>query len=205
MKIHYVGYSELYDEWCLESEIVVKSLTVQHDTQDGGGAVCVTLPYVFSLYRELALRIKQCLTSSRKSSLIVKIEMPFDKIQYDGGLKLYGQLKCTRQGNTLYTIQQYSDLDNLLGMNWHWRYLNEAGDFCFVNLSTVSFYLRKRKPLVELVSDSLPNSFKYCVLLFFLLCMRMECAKSNPHILLNSFTLLSENVHYHYLIKRNVI
>ena len=146
MKIHYVGYSELYDEWCLESEIVVKSLTVQHDTQDGGGAVCVTLPYVFSLYRELALRIKQCLTSSRKSSLIVKIEMPFDKVQYDGGLKLYGQLKCTRQGITL----------------------------------------------VYMTRD---------ILLFFLLCMRMEWAKSNPHILLNSFTLLSENVHYHYLIK----
>ena len=33
VKIHYVGYSELYDEWRLESEIAVKSLTVQHDTQ----------------------------------------------------------------------------------------------------------------------------------------------------------------------------
>ena len=163
VKIHYVGYRELYDEWRLESEIVVKNLTVQHDTQDGGGAVCVTVPYVFSLYRELALRIKQCLTSSRKSSPVVKIEMSFDKVQYDGGLKLYGQLKCTRRGNTVYTIQQYSDLDNLLGMNWHWRCLNEAGDFCFVNLSTVSFYLRKRRPLVELVPDSLPNSFKNCV------------------------------------------
>ena len=162
VRIHYVGYSERYDEWRLESEIVVKNSTVQHDT-DGGRAMCVTVPYVFSLYRELALRIKQCLTSGRKSSPIVKIGMSFDKVQYDGGLKLYGQLKCNCRGNTVYTIQQYSDLDNLLGMNWHWRCLNEAGDFCFVNLSTVSFYLRKRRPLVELVPDSLPNSFKDCV------------------------------------------
>ena len=46
VRIHYVGYSKWYDEWRLESEIVVKNSTVQYDT-DGGRAVCVTVPYVF--------------------------------------------------------------------------------------------------------------------------------------------------------------
>ena len=88
VRIHYVGYSELYDECCLQSEIVVQNSTVQHDT-DGSRAVCVTVLYVFSLYRELSLRIKQCLTSGRESIPLVKIKTSFDKVQYNGGLNSY--------------------------------------------------------------------------------------------------------------------
>ena len=160
VRIHYVGYSELYDEWCLQSEIVVKNSTVQHDT-DGSRAVCVTVPYVFSLYRELSQRIKQCLTSGRESFPLVEIETSFDVVQYDGGLI------ATIRPAEVYLSREYCPYYSAIQMQhtWKstWRCLNEAGDFCFVNLSTVSFYLRKQRPLVELVPDSLPNLFKNCV------------------------------------------
>ena len=71
-----------------------------------------------TLYRELALKIKSCLSCARKSSLLVKIESPFDKLQYDGGLRAYGKFKCFSRGNEHYAISQYSDLDDLLGKNW---------------------------------------------------------------------------------------
>jgi len=47
-----------------------------------------------------------------------------------------------------YTIDAYSDLDSLLGCNWHYRGLNSAGDFCYVMCGTVEFYVYRKRPLV---------------------------------------------------------
>ena len=57
-KIHYVGYSARYDEWRNDSDIV--------DTS--GDVPRPLLSPNFSLYQELACKIKLALTSSRKSS-----------------------------------------------------------------------------------------------------------------------------------------
>ena len=59
-KIHYIGYSSRCDEWRSLSDIVDKS-TLRAEQ--------------FSLHNELASRIKLNLTSSRKSSPEVKIEI----------------------------------------------------------------------------------------------------------------------------------
>ena len=103
----------------------------------------------FSFYRKLALKIKSSLGCGRKSSPIVKIESPFNKLQYDGGLRAYGKFKCSSRGNEHYTVSQYSDLDDLLGKNWHIKGINSAGDFAYAILQSVDFYLRKKQPLVE--------------------------------------------------------
>ena len=42
---------------------------------------------IFSLYKELAIRIKQALKSSSRKE-VIKIDMPFDQLEFDGGLKL---------------------------------------------------------------------------------------------------------------------
>ena len=61
-----------------------------------------------------------------------------------------------------YTIDAYSDLDSLLGCNWHYRGLNSAGDFCYVMCGTVEFYLYRKRPLVYyVVKEEKPT--KTCV------------------------------------------
>ena len=115
----------------------------------------------FSFYRELALKIKSSLGCGRKSSPIVKIESPFNKLQYDGGLRAYGKFKCSSRGNEHYTVSQYSDLDDLLGKNWHIKGINSAGDFAYAILQSVDFYLRKKQPLVEFVPDGSGGTKKH--------------------------------------------
>ena len=50
---------------------------------------------------------------------------------------------------SIYTIRHYSDLYSLLGSKWFIRGINENGDFCYVVLDTVMFYLSERLPLVD--------------------------------------------------------
>ena len=46
-----------------------------------------------------------------------------------------------------YTIRAYSDIDSLMEKGWHWRGLNQSGDYCYVILDSVEFYLYCKKPL----------------------------------------------------------
>lgn len=76
--------------------------------------------------------------------------MPFDRILFDDGLKARAVAKtCQQKQPRKYTIQQYSDLNDLLGDRWHVRGLNGAGDYCYVIKDTVEFYLYNRRPLVD--------------------------------------------------------
>ena len=117
------------------------------DVDEGGGAP-------FSLYRELANRIKSSLRSGRKESPIIRIEMPFDRITFDGGLGLCGVKQLFMCGSRRYTISSYKDLNCLLGVDWHVCGINENGDFCYVLLNTLVFYLYHHQPLVEYVPTS---------------------------------------------------
>lgn len=104
------------------------------------------------LHQELAYRIKSSLSSSRKSSPEVRIEVPFDKRVFDEGLRAKArdsEVDRAVQGNKQYSISSYDDLDDLLGKNWHVRGLNPAGDCCYPILNTIRFYLRRRRSLVE--------------------------------------------------------
>ena len=55
-------------------------------------------PRPYSLYMELGDRIKQGLNSGRKVSPVVSVDMTFDKVQFDGGLKRCGVLVRTLRG-----------------------------------------------------------------------------------------------------------
>lgn len=137
-KVHYIGYSSCYDEWKDDEELV--ALDHDEDSEE---------VEPFSLYTELSHRIKASLSSGRKESPIVKIEMPFDRISFDGGLRVCGIKKRVVHGTQRYTISSFKDLNRLLGSNWHVRGINKSGDFCYVILSTVEFYLYHRRPLRE--------------------------------------------------------
>ena len=44
-----------------------------------------------------------------------------------------------------YKVINYADFNPVIGQNWHFRGINLSGDFYYVILSTVEFYLHKRK------------------------------------------------------------
>ena len=96
-----------------------------------------------SLHKILADRIKLSLSSNRRSAPSVRIEILFDRVTFEGALAKCG----TRKGSgkrVRYTIQEYKALDSILGKGWHWRGLNQAGDFCYVILDSIEYYLLKK-------------------------------------------------------------
>ena len=53
-----------------------------------------------------------------------------------------------------YGIDQFSDLNHLLGANWHVRGLNSQGDYGYANKNTVQFYINKYRPLTDYVPSN---------------------------------------------------
>ena len=142
VKVHYVGFSEDHDEWREENEL--EALGEEED--EGTSMACYKS---LSIYDTLRLKIKQALTCGRRSSPVINIVMAFDLIQFNGGLKTVGIPSKKVQGVQHYKIRHYHDLNLFLGRNWHYRGLNEAGDYGFVILDTVDFCLRKARSFVE--------------------------------------------------------
>ena len=89
-------YGFQHDKWRDEEEIIV--------LEDPS-------PRPFSLYMELGDRIKQGLNSGRKVSPVVRADMTFDKVQFDGGLKQCVVLVRTLRGTESYRINHYRDLN----------------------------------------------------------------------------------------------
>ena len=150
VKVHYIGYSKRHDEWRKKEDIVV--LDDDSDDDDGGkddGEEAVTGYIPFSLYRVLANKIKLSLNSSRKASPSVRIDMEFDRVVYEGGLAKNGTRKRRHGKRDIFGVKEYKDLDGLLGKGWHWRGLNQAGDFCYVVKDSVEFYLTTKRALKE--------------------------------------------------------
>lgn len=100
-KVHYVGYGTSYDEWKEKGDIVCTC--VPEDTEDSEDPE----PMIqrFSLYGELATKIKLALNSSRKGSPFIKIDMPFDKLEFDGGLTLFGTMSVVSNAILLLIIK----------------------------------------------------------------------------------------------------
>lgn len=150
VKVHYIGYGRQYDEWKAADE-VVSTVGEQRATENTLPTPSSESITQFSLYRVLGNQIKSSLRAGRKDDPKVRIEIPFDRIQFDGGLRRYGHFKKVLRGNEVYSITAYSDLDCLLDKNWHVRGITAAGDFCYVILDTVQFYLLKRRPLIDYI------------------------------------------------------
>ena len=138
--IHYIGYGPEHDEW--------RNLEDIEKLQ----SPCMTLEE-YDFYQELAMRIKSTLLAKRKANPVTRIDMPFDRAAFEGGLKSHGQVKQYSRGTHRYKIAHYSDIEDLLGKNWHYRGVNSAGDFCYAILETVEFYLYHRRPLIHYIAN----------------------------------------------------
>lgn len=158
VKVHYVGYGEEYDEWKDQSEIE----TILGEDDDCGSDMVEANTVVgyqpFSLYKELRIRIKRSLTCSRTASPLVKINIPFDILLFNGGLKQKGIPSEKKCGIQHYKIRNYTDLDDVLGSSWHFRGLNVNGDYGYAVLETVDFYIHKSRSLVEFIPSKVNNN-----------------------------------------------
>ena len=142
VKIHYLGYDSSYDEWREQDDVVpLTSPAIAENSQ--------TLLHPFSLYAELGIKIKQALTCGRKESPSIRIDMPFDVLMFNGGLKIAGVASRRIHGTQRYKINHFRDLNPLIGQHWHFRGLNINGDYGYVVLETVEFYLHSCRQLVE--------------------------------------------------------
>ena len=146
VKIHYVGYSERYDEWrACESE----------DNNLFQGMELLSSPSSSSLddrleliHGELYREIKRKLYSGRKDDPSTRVEVRIDQDVFNGGLALAGKAK-TERGKVVYSIDSNQTLNHLLGLKWDERIFNENGDFAFVIEGTVRFWLARRNPIQE--------------------------------------------------------
>ena len=136
--IHYVGYDAKYDEWRTKDDVIQPANKAKVD---------VYRP--FNLYHELSYQIKLALDSKRRKEPEVRIEMAFDKLLFDGGLKQQGVYQGYLHGHEVYSIRDYSTLDCLLCEGWWYRCLNRHLNFCYVNEKTVRFYIHKRASVGE--------------------------------------------------------
>ena len=98
----------------------------------------------FHLHRELAYQIKLSLNSSIRNDPDTRIELPFDRFLFGGGLQQAGKFMKKYRGHDIYTIKKFGDLDSILGKRWHVRVLNKQLDFCCVKLETVRYHLHRR-------------------------------------------------------------
>lgn len=107
----------------------------------------------FHLHDELAYQIKRALCSTSRTGPEARIELPYDRFLFDGGLATCGYRIKDVRGHAVYGIRHYSDLNGILGERWHICGLNKEGDFCYAKLETVLFHLHHRRPIVDFQLD----------------------------------------------------
>jgi len=144
VQVYYIGYDTKYDEWKDEAEIECLTdnesedspVYLEMDSQSVG--TCYKLLLLHDILR---VQVKRALTCSRKDSPSIKSTMPFDILLYNGWLKATGVYSSIRAGIQHYKLENYADLNYLLGRNWHFRGLNANGDYGYTVLETIDFYI----------------------------------------------------------------
>lgn len=144
VKVGYIGFSDEYDEWRRSEDIV----TIEESEEEEDSDYLAPPLLKFCLFKELAYRIKSLLFSSRKASPICVVTLSFDRMHFDS-LVMRGIRKETKGKKEVYSLSSLSKLDDLLGKRWYVRGINVAGDFCYVEPDTVSFYLKQSKPKLD--------------------------------------------------------
>ena len=124
----------------------LKLCSLSQTSQAGSG--CSEREY--SPLTELACGIKKRLLPSRSDDPYVRIQVSLDaatlQVLKDRGTPRAGR---GRGSSEVYIIAQYRDLNEILGDNWHFRVVNEAGDFSYAILESIAFHYCTSRPLLE--------------------------------------------------------
>jgi len=101
-----------------------------------------------NLYGQLYREVKRKLWSGRRDDPDIRIELNMNPDVFDQGLGLVVKA-CYQRQREVYQITDNHDLDDLLGLKWNERILNENGDFAYVINGTVKYWLSKKSSIVE--------------------------------------------------------
>jgi len=142
VKIHYLGYGHVHDEWIRKSQI-------QYLPADSPRVTSKSSQF----FTTLACEIKRNLLVDRHEDPKVRIQIPFDSTDFgilkSKGVAVNGQVK----GQKIYGILNYCDLDQLLGEQWYLRVCNINGDFSYALLDTIKFHVMKPRAILEFRPD----------------------------------------------------
>ena len=145
IKIDYKGFSEDTDEWRDYGDDLFPFVRLQK--------AYVPQEISFedrknSLHGQLYSEVKRKLWSGHRDDPDIRIELNIDPDVFDQGLGLVVKARYQRQ-REVYEITNNHDLDDLLGLKWNERIVNENGDFAYVIDGTVKYWLSKKSSIVE--------------------------------------------------------
>ena len=81
----------------------------------------------------------------------MRIEVPFDRYLFVGGLQQAGKFLKSSHGHSIYGIKSYSSLAPILGRQWHES--STKRDFCHAILEMVQYYLHLREPVEDALDE----------------------------------------------------
>ena len=149
IKIHYVGYSARHDEWIRKSEVRYKPVRDSHRTDQNAAESPGSTNAAFLVFSTLGCCIKQKLVpSGAREDPAVRIQLPCTKESFQI-IKQRGRRLGKSLSRDTYTLRNYNDLDDLLGESWHLRISNTNGDFSYVIIETIRFYMLHPRSLMD--------------------------------------------------------
>jgi len=105
VKVHYVGYSDIHDEWKDKAELEDFTTATSGTTTESSDTSSTSYqPYSF--HQDLKFRVKKSITCSRTTSPKVVIVMPIDVLIFNGGLKMAGKPTKKVGGVQYYAIRR---------------------------------------------------------------------------------------------------
>lgn len=139
VKIHYVGYSEQFNEWWACGSKGKKDLFQRLEPLAIPSSSLYDRMEIFR--GKLYWKIKRKLFSGRKDDPATCVEARVDQDVFAGKSKV-------EQGKAVYRIDSNQTLNHLL-IKWDECIFNENGDLAFVIEGTVRFWLSRGTPIQE--------------------------------------------------------
>ena len=149
VKVRYLGYDSSHDEWRKRDDIVQLDESDDCSEEEYSAEIESSIVHPFSLYDELATKIKTLLNSGRKGDPVCSITMSFDPIYFEGLARRGSALPSGSGRRQYHTVKVLTHLDDVLGRRWYVRGLNVVGDFSYVIPGSVKYHLKYCKPKTE--------------------------------------------------------
>lgn len=147
--VHYVRYSNEFDEWVPISEIINKSSSVNPAD---------ILPVSINDFSILRHRIKESLTLYHRMDTRISLIQPITMQTWSVLSPQLEILKVFPKNPTVYTADKQA-LSNLLNDKfWYRRIINEAGDKASINMKTLQLSCTNKKPIQDYTEKD-ENSF----------------------------------------------
>lgn len=140
--VHYSGWANTWDEWRPKTDIIDKP--AEHECSDAHTQFLC----------QVKIQVKESLNLSRLQNPEVTLQLPVQQETFDKFVEgLEAEVSATR-GVRKILRAPLSAWSRVLGTDsWWWRVGNEAGDFAYVDPSTLQLWLTERQPLIEYTRD----------------------------------------------------